>query len=49
MAFLGFGYTLLETTEEINRYITANRRLQKTRFYVGDTPAVTLVKKRHHF
>lgn len=41
---LGFGYTLLETPDKIQRYVTGNRRLQQTKFYVGKVPAVTMAK-----
>jgi hypothetical protein len=46
---LGFGYTLLETPDKIQRFITGNRRLQQTKFYVGKTPAVTLAKTGNTF
>lgn len=46
---LGFGYTLLDTPDKIQRYITQNRRLQRTKFYVGKVPAVTMVKSQNTF
>lgn len=46
---LGFGYTLLETPDKIQKYITGNRRLQQTKFYVGKTPAVTMAKSGNNF
>lgn len=45
----GFGYTLLDTPEKIQKYITNNRKLQQTKFYVGKTPAVTMSRTGNSF
>lgn len=46
---LGFGYNLIDTPEKIQRFVSGNRRLQQTQFYIGKTPAVTMAKSGNTF